>query len=367
MVTNDLDQDNHSLEGVHFLELAQAALTSQSLEQFMSFALPWIAEVGRSQAVFLYIVPRRTLLPTLHHRGLAPGEVSLVAELCRTELCGDLGSLGEDESNKTASFCRIRSDYRLWPLPDRPAMQGVLGVAPSSRSASLPPVTWSSFLGFMSQAISSFLDRMKAERQIAYLNTYLTVSSLLAQSLGLHDLMETVLYFCTDVVAAQEASVLLLDESKSTFTFYQTEGASRSVLMGKCFPADRGIAGSVLRNRKSEIVNAVQGDPRFYALFDSVSGVVTKSMIAIPLIAGAEAVGVLEVINKAGDLPFTDEDHLLLHFIADEISFGIRNAWIFEVLVNSYCKQRQGLGSCKDCIRPLKSWTPCMKQQEPNL
>jgi GAF domain-containing protein len=208
---------------------------------------------------------------------------------------------------------------------------------------------------------------MKAERQIAYLNTYLTVSSLLAQSLGLQDLMETVLYFCTDVVAAQEASVLLLDESRSNFTFYQTEGASRSVLVGKCFPADRGIAGWVLQNRRSEIVNSVQEDPRFYSLFDSVSGVVTRNMIAIPLIAGEETVGVLEVINKAGGLPFTDEDHLLLHFIADEISFGIRNARIFELLVNSYCKQRQGVRSCKDCIRPLGSWTPCVKQREHTL
>jgi GAF domain-containing protein len=147
-------------------------------------------------------------------------------------------------------------------------------------------------------------------------------------------------------------------------TFYQTEGSSRSALRGMCLPVEKGIAGSVLRERRSEIVNDVQRDSRFYPLFDSLSGVRTCNMIAIPLLAGEETVGVLEVINKAGGLPFSDEDHLLLHFIADEMAFGIRNARIFELVANSYCRQRQGLGSCRDCVRPLGSWTPCLKQRE---
>jgi hypothetical protein len=47
--------------------------------------------------------------------------------------------------------------------------------------------------------------------------------------------------------------------------------------------------------------------------------------------------------------------------VAEEIAFAIRNAKIFEYVVNSYCKQRQGETSCKGCKRPLKSWTPCAK------
>jgi len=81
-------------------------------------------------------------------------------------------------------------------------------------------------------------------------------------------------------------------------------------------------------------------------------------------VAENEPVGVLEVINKVGGLDFTDEDRLLLHFIADEIAFAVRNARIFEVVVDSYCKQRQGQNSCKGCKRPLGSWTPCVRYRE---
>jgi GAF domain-containing protein len=105
----------------------------------------------------------------------------------------------------------------------------------------------------------------------------------------------------------------------------------------------------------------VQQDPRFFNRFDRESGIATRNMIAIPLVAGSEPVGVLEVINKGGGLPFSADDPLLLHFIADEVAFAIRNARIFEYVVNSYCKQRQGLNTCVGCKRPLGSWTPCIK------
>jgi K+-sensing histidine kinase KdpD len=90
-------------------------------------------------------------------------------------------------------------------------------------------------------------------------------------------------------------------------------------------------------------------------------------MMAIPLTAGEEKIGVMEVLNKSGGEPFTDDERLLLESVAEEIAFAIRNAKIFEYVVNSYCKQRQGATSCKGCKRPLKSWTPCAKYLEKGL
>ena len=87
-------------------------------------------------------------------------------------------------------------------------------------------------------------------------------------------------------------------------------------------------------------------------------------MIVIPLVAGQEKIGVLEVLNKMDGSYFTEEEHLLLSSIAEEIAFAIRNAKVFEYVVNSYCKQRQGQSSCKGCKRPLGSWTPCVKYRE---
>ena len=100
---------------------------------------------------------------------------------------------------------------------------------------------------------------------------------------------------------------------------------------------------------------------------DKESGFQTKNMIAIPLVAGKERVGVLEVLNKAEGEKFTEEERLLLLSFSEEIAFAIRNAKMFEYVVNSYCKQRQGQLSCKGCKRPLGSWTPCVKYREASL
>jgi sigma-B regulation protein RsbU (phosphoserine phosphatase) len=135
-------------------------------------------------------------------------------------------------------------------------------------------------------------------------------------------------------------------------------------LLTATFPADQGLAGFVLQSQQSEVINDVQNDPRFYGKIDKDSGFQTRNMIVIPLTAGEEKIGVLEVLNKIGGAPFTSEERLLLQSIAEEIAFAIRNGKLFEVVVKSYCKQRQGLNSCKGCKRPLGSWTPCVKYRE---
>jgi transcriptional regulator with GAF, ATPase, and Fis domain len=89
-------------------------------------------------------------------------------------------------------------------------------------------------------------------------------------------------------------------------------------------------------------------------------------MIAIPLVVKKEPVGVLEILNKT-EGPFTEDDHFLLLSLADEIAFAVRNAKIFEYVVNSYCKMRQGQRSCEGCKRPLGAWTPCIEYRKTSM
>ena len=232
-------------------------------------------------------------------------------------------------------------------------------------------ITWG-FIGFILQHLRENRLRLDAahqelQRQARYLNTYLTVSSMVAQCLDPHELLENVLNIIMENVSAEGASVLLLDEEQANFSFYSIEGPAKQCLMAVTFPADKGIAGAILQAQQSEVINDVQRDPRFFRRFDSESGLVTQNMIVIPLTAGEERIGVMEVLNKSGGELFTEEERLLLDSIAEEIAFAILNARIFEYVIDSYCLQRQGQMSCKGCKRPLRSWTPCVKYLEKSL
>ena len=170
-----------------------------------------------------------------------------------------------------------------------------------------------------------------------------------------------------DVVSAEAASVLLLDDDKENFRFYVVEGPAAPVLADTTFAAGQGIAGWCLETQESAIIEDAETDPRFYHGIDERTSFHTGNMIVVPLTAGEEPVGVLEVLNKADGSRFTDDERALLMLVAQQIALAVRNAKVFEYVADTYCKQRQGESSCKGCKRPLGSWTPCMRHREAEL
>jgi GAF domain-containing protein len=346
-------------EALAFLELADKALSARNLEDLADLALPLLARSTAATAAILYLEGPSFLAHHFFHHGLQPEAAPTVAQF----LVGRAAQLSAHAGRQVAAIpLRPQEAIQLSLFPLRCAKEsiGLLGLAiPGEGTVLLDKI-----LPLLRHALDNILDRLELEKRNRHLNTYLTVSSMIAQALDLRDALEAVLYFSMDALAAEAASVLMLDYEKKNFRFYSAEGEAKEVLLTATFPADQGLAGSVLETQQPEIINDVQHDPRFYGKFDSESGFRTRNMIALPLTAGDEKIGVLEVLNKAGGKPFTEEDLLLLQSIAEEVAFAIRNGKMFEVVVKSYCKQRQGLNTCKGCKRPLGNWTPCVKYRE---
>jgi hypothetical protein len=320
-----------------------------------------IADVLLAQApdgVVLYLDDPRLSRPLLTCAGVPrTGEL---ATACRAAMAwATSGSTGADA---------IEAAERRWlPMTAGGHPFGVLGIAgregPGGSSEEPPTAAWRRLGTVLDQA----LDRAAAAHRIEQLNAYLTVSSSLGRALDLPEALEIALYCSMEAVGAEAASVLLLDDARENLTFYSVEGPAQPVLQGASFPATQGIAGAVLESLDAQVIDDAHADPRFYERIDSTSGFRTRNMIAVPLVAGEERVGVLELLNKSDGSAFTAEEKLLLVAIADQIAFAFRNARIFECLVDSYCNRRKGIYSCKGCHRPLGSWTPCMRYHDPNL
>jgi len=166
------------------------------------------------------------------------------------------------------------------------------------------------------------------------------------------------------LAATETASILLLDEEKENFQFYRVEGSAKPLLGGMTFPVTEGVAGRVLKSLEAEIVNDAETDEQFYGRIDLETGFRTRNMIAVPLVAGDESIGVLEVLNHGDGEAFSADERIILVSVADEVAFAVRNATVFDYVINTYCKRRQGQNSCKGCERPLGSWTPCMRYRE---
>jgi len=340
------------------LEIQNQTLQAENTKKLAQDILPEVAALAQSESALIYIHPTESF----YQYGFPPDEVSKLQKLCpeQMENLADAAMVLVSSSD----YWKPQAKLALHALPQNGSILGFVGLMQTESDFPIESGNWEGFLRAMAKSIHNNLQFKKLEQQVHHLNTYMTISSMLAQPLGLHDMLEAALYCCMEATSAQAASVLLLGENKENFHFYQVAGPTKPVLDAATFPIDEGIAGSVLSTQESEIINDVQSDSRFYGKFDSESEFQTQNMIAIPLTAGEEKVGVLEVINKADEQGFTEDERFSLMMMAEEIAFAIHNARIFEYVVNSYCLIRQGEHSCRGCKRPLGSWTPCVKYRE---
>ena len=119
---------------------------------------------------------------------------------------------------------------------------------------------------------------------------------------------------------ARAASVLLLDEASDELVFEAVVGEGEDTLVGRRFPSGTGIAGWVLGTRQPLVLADVASDPRFSADTAQSTGFVPKGIMAVPLLHGEEALGVLEVLDRPADARFRIEEVDLLGL------FGIQAA-----------------------------------------
>lgn len=133
------------------------------------------------------------------------------------------------------------------------------------------------------------------------------------------------------IVGSENASLLLAEPSGELYFEVATgEGSER--LKRQRVGAGRGIAGWVLRHKTPLIVDDAQSDERFDAGFDKLTGTVTRTLLAVPVYARGETVGVLEAMNKVGGSAFTESDAELLEALADQVGIAVDNARMYAQL-----------------------------------
>jgi PAS domain-containing protein len=106
-------------------------------------------------------------------------------------------------------------------------------------------------------------------------------------------------YLIRSVSAAVEceaATYFEAEETQKTLAFKCSLGPVGEDVIGVSF-AYQGIAGWCAENRKPILVQDTDTDTRFTKKMDHMTGFKTKSVLAVPAIAGGRLLGVVEFIN----------------------------------------------------------------------
>lgn len=100
---------------------------------------------------------------------------------------------------------------------------------------------------------------------------------------------------------------------------------------GMELPWGAGIVGDVGLRGEPELVADAADDPRFVHQVDEATGFATHSMVAAPLVAKGEVLGVLQLINKrSGTGRFDEGDRDLLEALGSTAGLALHNAQLHD-------------------------------------
>lgn len=130
-------------------------------------------------------------------------------------------------------------------------------------------------------------------------------------------------------VNCESSSLLLVNADNETLRFVYALGPKgaevKDIVVSKS-----SIAGWVVENNKSILIENVSTDPRFSRSVQDKTGYVTRNMIAVPMCVKGKCIGVIEVLNKIDSKSFTKNDLLILETFSNQAGIAYSNANFFK-------------------------------------
>ncbi|HLF89244.1 MAG TPA: GAF domain-containing protein [Anaerolineales bacterium] len=141
-----------------------------------------------------------------------------------------------------------------------------------------------------------------------------------------YGLINGILMAALQAVRAEEGSLLLLDEEADELVFVDVVGVNREQLIGFRMPADQGIVGAAISQRKPLLIKDAREEPQWYPQVDEVLGFETFSVICVPVMDRGRVMGAIELVNKRNEDTFDEEDQDVLLLIARLAAFALGRA-----------------------------------------
>ncbi|MBI3160329.1 MAG: GAF domain-containing protein [Chloroflexi bacterium] len=181
------------------------------------------------------------------------------------------------------------------------------------------------------------------ERRAGYLHAAAEVGKAATQIYRLEDLLTPVTHLVSERFGFYHVGIFLLDETRE-FALLQaanSEGGWRMLARGhRLKVGEQGIVGYVTSSGQPRIQQHVGEDAVYYANPDLPF---TRSELALPLRAGGELLGALDV-QSTEENAFGEVDIEVLQVLADQVALAIQNARLFEQLGQSIEAERRALG-----------------------
>jgi sigma-B regulation protein RsbU (phosphoserine phosphatase) len=183
------------------------------------------------------------------------------------------------------------------------------------------------------QLLLNSTDNLQKNTRLEFLlKEVIRVSGLINSSRHLTNLLKDVMESVKSVFRTESCSILLVDKVRNELYFHIVAGEKEEEIQKIRVPMGKGIAGTVAVTRVPMIINDAQNDDRVYKVVDKASDFTTRNILAAPLIADDEVIGVMEGINTIDRNNFNDSDIELFLSFSDAAAVAIQKTRLLDNL-----------------------------------
>jgi HD-GYP domain-containing protein (c-di-GMP phosphodiesterase class II) len=171
--------------------------------------------------------------------------------------------------------------------------------------------------------------RQESSGQLTQMSLLLKSLEIVNSSLSLDVVLDNLMSMGMQLINAEAASILLMDDELGQLYFAAATGVKKEEMKRIYLKKSEGIAGWVADKGEVLLIPDVEKDPRFSKKADKTSGFVTKSILAVPLKTEGRLIGVAEAINKKGGGEFTEADSQMLMTLSSYGAMAIQKAQLY--------------------------------------
>ncbi len=239
-----------------------------------------------------------------------------------------------DKHLSIADFLRYYEIDILYPIRENGNCYGFLAVNNEARD--LKPIELRignlivSYLASFWRNLELLKDAREAtdrtQLMVQEITSLLEISRALENGENIQTLLEAIIEKCMELMNAESASLMLLDNKKNELEFRVALGPKGKEVKPLRLPISKGIAGWVAREGKPLLIPNAYEDERFDSSFDARSGYVTKSIICVPLSYQNKILGVVQALNRKDGKPFSKDDLKSFMLFANVAALAINNS-----------------------------------------
>lgn len=169
-------------------------------------------------------------------------------------------------------------------------------------------------------------DHKDSDYDLKALRACVEIGKILTSTHDLPKILALIMEKISDLIAAQNWSLLLRDDASGELTFDIVVGVNRDLLKGLRIGPGQGIAGRASTTGETIFIEDVSQTPEFFHGVDQHTGFHTQSILCLPLKTHGHVMGVIEIVNISNIDDFKVKELPILTTLADYAAIAIENS-----------------------------------------